>query len=53
MAYLEGIIPALRTMSVVCGSIPVVGEDVKSAAELASKICEHVQVRRDSLTSRN
>jgi hypothetical protein len=30
------------------GMVPVVGENLKSAAELASKICEEIEVRKGS-----
>jgi hypothetical protein len=44
MGNLKAAIDALGTVSVVFGMIPGIGENLKSAAELASKICEHVQV---------
>jgi hypothetical protein len=45
MSTIKSAIDALRTVSIVCGMVPVVGENPKSAVELASTICEHIQVR--------
>jgi hypothetical protein len=45
MSTIKSAIDALRTVSIVCGMVPVVGENLKSAVELASTICEHIQVR--------
>jgi hypothetical protein len=45
MGKLEAAIDALKTVSIVCGMVPLVGENLKSAVELASAICEKVQVR--------
>jgi hypothetical protein len=53
MSVLQAAIDALDTVSIVLGMVPLIGENLKSAAELASKICEHVQVRCDNLSSRN
>jgi hypothetical protein len=46
MGTLHAAIDALETVSIVLGMAPLIGESLKSAAELASKICEQVQVRR-------
>jgi hypothetical protein len=46
MGALKAAIDALETVSIVIGAVPLVGENVKAAVELASKICEQVQVRR-------
>jgi hypothetical protein len=45
MSKIKAAIDALKTVSIVCGMVPVVGENLKSAVELASTICEHIQVR--------
>jgi hypothetical protein len=50
MVNLKAAIDALKTVSIVCGMIPVVGDNLKSAVELASTICEQVQVRRTSVS---
>jgi hypothetical protein len=46
MGTLKVAIGALDTVSIIFGMVPLIGENLKSAAELASKICEQVQVRR-------
>jgi hypothetical protein len=46
MANLKVAIGALDTVSIIFGMVPLIGENLKSAAELATKICEQVQVRR-------
>jgi hypothetical protein len=45
MSTLSAAIDALKTVSIICGMLPVVGGNLKSAVELASTICEQVQVR--------
>jgi hypothetical protein len=50
MGNIKAAIDALKTVSIVCGMVPVVGENLKSAVELASTICEQVQVRRGNLS---
>jgi hypothetical protein len=50
MVNLKAARDALKTVSIVCGMIPVVGDNLKSAVELASTICEQVQVRRNSVS---
>jgi hypothetical protein len=45
MSKIKAAIDALKTVSIVCGMVPVVGENLKSAVELASTICEHIRVR--------
>jgi hypothetical protein len=50
MGSLKVAISALDTVSIIFGMVPLVGENLKSAAELASSICEHVQVRRNSVS---
>jgi hypothetical protein len=47
MSKIKAAIDALKTVSIVCGMVPVVGENLKSAVELASTICEHIQVSPD------
>jgi hypothetical protein len=46
MGTLHAAIDALETVSIVLGMVPLVGDNLKSAAELASKICEQAQVCR-------
>jgi hypothetical protein len=46
MAVLEQSREVLDLLSKTLGFVPVIGENLKSAAELASKICEEIQVRR-------
>jgi hypothetical protein len=50
MGTLKVAIDVLGAASIVFGMVPVIGENLKSAAELASKICEQVQVRRKKLS---
>jgi hypothetical protein len=50
MGTLKVAIDVLGAASIVFGMVPVIGENLKSAAELASKICEQVQVRRKELS---
>jgi hypothetical protein len=50
MGNIKAAIDALKTVSIVCGMVPVVGENLKSAVELASTICEQVQVRPSNLS---
>jgi hypothetical protein len=50
MGSLKVAIDVLGAASIVFGMVPVIGENLKSAAELASKICEQVQVRRKELS---
>jgi hypothetical protein len=45
MGNLKAAIDALQTVSTLCGMVPLVGENLKSAVEIASAICEKVQVR--------
>jgi hypothetical protein len=45
MATLANAIGVLGVLSTTLEAIPVVGSNLKVAAELASKICETVQVR--------
>jgi hypothetical protein len=45
MSKIMAAIDALKTVSIVCGMVPVVGENLKSAVELAATICEHIGVR--------
>jgi hypothetical protein len=45
MSKIKAALDALKTVSIVCGMVPLVGENLKSAVELASTICEHIQVR--------
>jgi hypothetical protein len=45
MSEIKVAIDALKTVSTLCGMVPLVGENLKSAVELASAICEKVQVR--------
>jgi hypothetical protein len=45
MGTLKAAIDALKTVSIVCGMVPLIGENLQSAAELASTICEQIQVR--------
>jgi hypothetical protein len=45
MSTIKAAIDALKTVSIICGMVPVVGENLKSAVELASTICEHIRVR--------
>jgi hypothetical protein len=44
MTTIKAAIDALKTVSIICGMVPVVGENLKSAVELASTICEHIRV---------
>jgi hypothetical protein len=54
MGKLKAAIDGLAVVSVALGMIPGIGENLKSAAELLSKICEQVQVSPNSLrTSRS
>jgi hypothetical protein len=46
MGTLKVAIGALDTVSIIFGMVPFIGENLKSVAELASKICEQIQVRR-------
>jgi hypothetical protein len=48
MNTLKVTIEALEAVSIVLGMVPFIGDNLKSAAELASKICAKVQVRRDA-----
>jgi hypothetical protein len=50
MGNIKAAIDALKTVSIVCGMVPVIGENIKSAVELASTICEQVQVRPSNLS---
>jgi hypothetical protein len=50
MGTLKAVIDGLATLSIAFGTVPIVGENLKSAAELTSKICEKVQVRLKSLS---
>jgi hypothetical protein len=50
MGTLKIAIDVLGAASIVFGMVPVIGENLKSAAELASKICEQVQVRWKELS---
>jgi hypothetical protein len=50
MGTLKVAIDVLGAASIVFGMVPVIGENLKSAAELASKICEQAQVRRQELS---
>jgi hypothetical protein len=43
----------LEILSKTLGFIPVVGENLKSAAELASKICEEIEVREELVIIRD
>jgi hypothetical protein len=45
MGTIKAAVDALKTVSIVCGMVPVVGDNLKSAVELASTTCEQVQVR--------
>jgi hypothetical protein len=45
MGTLEPVIDALQALLIIFPTVPHVGESLKSAAELSSKICEQVQVR--------
>jgi hypothetical protein len=47
MSTLKATIDALEAVSIVFGMVPILGENLKSAAEMASKICGQVQVRQD------
>jgi hypothetical protein len=49
MGKLKAVIDGLGLVSIALGMVPGVGENLKSAAELLSKICEQVQVRLSSL----
>jgi hypothetical protein len=49
MGKLKAVIDGLGMVSIALGMVPGVGENLKSAAELLSKICEQVQVRPSSL----
>jgi hypothetical protein len=53
MGNIKAAIDALKTVSIVCAMVPVVGENLKSAVELASTICEQVQVRPSNLSHMN
>jgi hypothetical protein len=53
MVKLKAVIDGLGLVSVALGMIPGVGENLKSAAELLSKICEQVQVRPSRLLDVN
>jgi hypothetical protein len=46
MVKLKAVIDGLGLVSIALGIVPGVGENLKSAAELLSKICEQVQVRQ-------
>jgi hypothetical protein len=50
MGTLKVAIGTLDTVSIIFGMVPLIGENLKSATELASKICEQVQVRQDGLS---
>jgi hypothetical protein len=50
MGTLKVAIDTLKTLSIACGMVPLVGENLKSAAELASTICEQAQVRPGNLS---
>jgi hypothetical protein len=50
MGTLKAAIDTLDTVSIIFGMVPLVGENLQSAAELASKICEQVQVRSDGVS---
>jgi hypothetical protein len=50
MGSLNVAIDVLGAASIVFGMVPVIGENLKSAAELGSKICEQAQVRRQELS---
>jgi hypothetical protein len=50
MSTIKAAIDALKTVSIVCGMVPVIGENIKLAVELASTICEQVQVRPSNLS---
>jgi hypothetical protein len=50
MATLKAAIDTLKMVSIACGMVPLVGENLKSAAELASTICEQAQVRSGTLS---
>jgi hypothetical protein len=47
MAALGQAREVLEVLAKTLGFVPVIGENLKSAAELASKICEEIQVRKD------
>jgi hypothetical protein len=53
MGKLKAVIDGLGLVSIALGMVPGVGENLKSAAELLSKICEQVQVRPSSLSDVN
>jgi hypothetical protein len=53
MVKLKAVIDGLGLVSIALGMVPGVGENLKSAAELLSKICEQVQVRVSRLSDVN
>jgi hypothetical protein len=53
MGKLKAVIDGLGLVSVALGMVPGVGENLKSSAELLSKICEQVQVRPSRLSDVN
>jgi hypothetical protein len=53
MVKLKAVIDGLGLVSIALGMVPGVGENLKSAAELLSKICEQVQVRPSRLSDLN
>jgi hypothetical protein len=48
MAKLKAVIDGLGLVSIALGMVPGVGQNLKSSAELLSKICEQVEVRPSS-----
>jgi hypothetical protein len=51
MGRLDHAITALDLLGSVVQAVPVVGENLKSATEIAKKICEAVKVRIFSVSS--
>jgi hypothetical protein len=45
MGTLGAALDALKVVSNLCGMVPLIGENLQSAVEIASAICEKVQVR--------
>jgi hypothetical protein len=53
MGKLKAVIDGLGLVSIALGMVPGIGENLKSSAELLSKICEQVEVRLSSCSHLN